>query len=166
MATPAPPPDTATPSHAGDERDLLVEAKRRLAESDQRLTPVRRRMVEVFSRAGRPLAVHEIVDAAAGTLPVSSVYRNLAVLTAAGVTSRCNFDEGFVRYELDQTLTSHHHHLVCSSCRGVVDVADAELAAVEAAIDDAARTLLRRHGFVVRTHAVDLIGECATCAGG
>ena len=165
MSTHSSAPDRSAHQHATDERDLLLEVKRRLTDADQRLTPARRRMIEVFARAGRPLAVHEIVDGADGALPVSSVYRNLAVLTAAGVISRCNFDEGFVRYELDQALTSHHPHLVCSSCRRVVDVADAELAAVEAALDDAARTLLRRHGFVVRTHAVDLIGECASCAG-
>ena len=156
-----------TASSAADERDLrdlIVEVKRRLAEADQRLTPVRLQMLRIFVRSDRPLAVNEVVEASEGTLPTSSVYRNLGVLTAAGVVSRCNFDEGFVRYELDQTLTSHHHHLVCSSCRRVVDVADDELAEVEDALDAAARTLRRRHGFVVRTHAVDLIGECADCA--
>lgn len=162
---------TATRRAAGrsstpDERDLVVEVKRRLAETDQRLTPVRLRMVQVFARAHRPLAVNEVVHESDGELPTSSVYRNLSVLTAAGVISRCNFDEGFVRYELDQTLTSHHHHLICATCRSVLDIADEELAEVESALDDAARTLRRRHGFVVRTHAVDLIGECAACAKG
>ena len=135
----------------------MLEAKRRLVDHDLRLTPLRRALLAVFSRANRPLGVQT-------KLPLSSVYRNLTVLCDSGVMRRLNFDEGFVRYELEHNLTSHHHHLICSECGRVLDLDDDTLAQVERAIADAAGRIRRRHGFAVRSHQVDLTGVCSDCA--
>lgn len=145
------------------EGEVMLEAKRRLADHDLRLTPLRRVLLSVFSRANRPLGVQEAMDLAKTKLPLSSVYRNLTVLCDAGVMQRLNFDEGFVRYELEHNLTSHHHHLICSECGRVLDLDDDTLGRVERAIADATGRIRRRHGFAVRSHQVDLTGVCADC---
>src|SRR5204863_400448 len=56
-------------------------------------------------------------------LKQSSVYRNLAALEQAGVVRRLVTDEEFGRYELAEDLIGHHHHLVCSRCGKMRDVA-------------------------------------------
>ncbi len=61
---------------------LHQEAAIRLAALDQRYTSSRRALVEALRAAGRPVAVPEILGAAAG-VPQSSAYRNLTVLCDA-----------------------------------------------------------------------------------
>ena len=49
-------------------------------------------------------------------VPLSSLYRIIGDLVAAGVLIRLEFAEGFARFELDEELAEHHHHLVCTEC--------------------------------------------------
>ena len=56
-------------------------------------------------------------------LAESSLYRNLVVLEQAGVVRRVVTHDEFARYELGEALSGHHHHLSCSRCGVVEDVA-------------------------------------------
>jgi len=92
--------------------------------------------------------------------PVSTTYRNLAMLTQAGVVHR--FSEGdCARFELAQDLTEHHHHLVCLSCGQVDDftLPDAAEMAVTAALQLAASSC----GYHLEGHRLDAHGLCASC---
>ncbi len=142
----------------------MTEAKRRLAEHDQRLTRGRVALIEIFLDANRPLSVHELVEQSTRRLPVSSVYRHVSVLCDAHVLRRLNFDEGFIRYELEHSLTQHHHHLVCGNCQSVVDLDEDTLVAVESALAAAEAEIAAAHAFEVREHQLDLRGLCADCA--
>lgn len=144
--------------------DLLREVRSRLAVADQRMTRGRRALLELFLRAKRPLGVRELIEAGDGAVPQSSLYRNLAVLCDAGVLRRLNFDEGFVRYELDHEMTEHHHHLVCSRCNAVIDLDERTLGTVEAALEKAEEAIRRSRGFIVEEHQLDLRGVCGACA--
>ncbi|MCE7885329.1 MAG: transcriptional repressor [Actinobacteria bacterium ATB1] len=143
--------------------DVLREVKRRLAEADQRMTRGRRVLVEAFLGVDSPQSVPELLEAVTDRVPQSSLYRNLAVLCDVGVVRRLNFDEGFVRYELDHDITEHHHHLVCSNCNSVVDLDERTLEKVEAALARAEVAILRSRGFAVEEHQLDLRGVCAEC---
>ncbi len=143
--------------------ELHLEAQRRLGQYDQRLTSLRRQLLNVFQASQRPLSVQETLEAAGPELPVSSVYRNLTVMSECGILHRLNFDEGFVRYELEHSLTAHHHHLICGQCQRVIDLDDATLAKVEDEILNASRHVERQHGFAVRDHQVELVGTCSDC---
>ena len=134
----------------------------RLARGEQRLTSSREALVAVLARSDRPLTIPEIAELDAG-LAVSSIYRNLTVLEAAGVVHRVVTGAGdFAHYELTEDLTEHHHHhLVCSSCGSVEDFeASAQL---EDSVRDAARRIGRRSGFRIERHLIDLIGLCPNC---
>src|SRR4029450_10407587 len=61
----------------------LGPARPRLRRGAQRSTAGRRELVELLQRAGRPLAMYEIVGRAGG-LPQSAIYRNLRVLQRVG----------------------------------------------------------------------------------
>jgi Fur family transcriptional regulator, ferric uptake regulator len=139
--------------------DLSVAAK--LQAAGQRYTPRRRALVDLLAGAGQPVTIPEIL-AADPSLAQSSAYRNLAVLEHARVVHRLVTNEGFARYELSEELTTHHHHLVCSSCGMVEDV---EIPArLERSMERALSLIADDTGFSAVSHRLDLIGICRSCA--
>ncbi len=138
------------------------EVSRRLARAGQRWTDGRREVVSAFARATAPLSVQEVHDLVGPAVPLSSLYRTLADLVAAGILIRLEFAEGFARFELDEGLAEHHHHLVCTGC-GIV--ADLELPDLERTLGEAARHIRQRAGFEARTHRLDFFGLCGACEG-
>ena len=133
----------------------------RLHHVGQRYTSNRRALVQAMSVARRPLAIGELLTGRSA-LPQSSAYRNLTVLEQAGVIRRVITEGDFARFELDEELTEHHHHLVCSNCGRVEDVAIP--ASVERSIDRTLDRIARDVGFATVGHRLDLIGLCRSCA--
>ena len=95
-------------------------------------------------------------------MPQSSAYRNVAVLEQAVVLRRVIAEGDFARFELDEALTEHHHHLVCSNCGRIEDVAIP--ASIERSLDRTLDRLAEGAGFASVGHRLDLIGLCRTCA--
>jgi len=145
----------------GSARSIHDEAAVRLHGTGQRYTEQRRRLIEILSRAGSPMSIPEILRCRRG-LPQSSVYRNLADLETAGVVRRIVTDEEFGRYELNEDLTGHHHHLFCAVCGRTSDVRLGPH--LEEQLDAALDTIAREAGFADVRHRLDLIGTCADCA--
>jgi Fur family transcriptional regulator, ferric uptake regulator len=134
----------------------------RLARSEQRYTRQRRMMVEALSSIARPATIAEILDAAP-ELPVSTAYRNLAVLADAGVVRRVNGSDEFGRFELAEEVSGHHHHhAVCSRCGLVIDATSSPR--LEAALAETARAIAQENGFDVSDHRLELVGHCSRCA--
>jgi Fe2+ or Zn2+ uptake regulation protein len=149
-------------SQATELSRLHEAAELRLRDAGQRYTDQRRRLVAILSRAGKPLAIPEILRGRR-QLALSSVYRNLGTLEQAAVVRRVITEEDFARYELAEDLTGHHHHLVCSRCGRVEDAALPP--AFERALDRAIDELARTARFAAVSHRLDLIGLCRECAG-
>jgi Fur family transcriptional regulator, ferric uptake regulator len=139
------------------DRQLDAEVAGRLAVGDQRYTRLRRALVAALAGAGGPLTMPEILDATPG-LSQSSAYRNIAVLVDAGVVRRVTGPDDHGRFELDEDLSGHHHHIVCATCGRVSDVVPSPR--LERALDEAARAAT---GFEVTEHRFDLVGVCADC---
>lgn len=149
-----------SPSPSGDPA-VHDEITRRLARSGQRWTPGRRSVVEAFAaKAGAPMSVQEVSDAVGAAVPLSSLYRIIADLLGAGVLIRLEFAQGFARFELDEELAEHHHHLVCTECG---QVSDLELPDLERTIGETSRRILRTAGFTARAHRLDFFGVCGGC---
>ncbi len=141
--------------------DVHAIAASRLAAVNQRYTTSRRIVVDTLQSAGRPLTIPEILD---GTqhLPQSSAYRTMAVLTQAGVVRRVVAVDEFARFELAEDLSSHHHHLLCTSC-GLV--ADFELPpTLERELESAFAEAATTQQFESIQHRVDLVGLCTNCS--
>ena len=145
-------------SVTGDAHEAVAS---RLAAVGQRYTPSRRALVEVLGDAGRPLAIPEVVERA-GSLPQSSVYRNLAVLEQAGAVRRVASADEFARYELDEEITGHHHHLVCLQCGAIADYTPPT--GVERSVRRAIEVVAADTGFRPQSHRLDLLGLCERCA--
>ena len=140
--------------------ELHATVAERLRAVAQRYTPVRRAVVDVLASSGRPVSITELLGARSD-LAQSSVYRSLTVLEDAGVVHRMLGPDGLARHELAESLTEHHHHLVCTSCGTVEDVPASvrlERTVAKAVAQAAAAT-----GFRPLTHRLDLVGLCARC---
>lgn len=95
-------------------------------------------------------------------VPLSSIYRTLAVLEEAGVAVPHHGTRGVTRYELAEWLAGHHHHLVCLTCGSVEDVdVDPD---VEAQVQGLVAAIGGGTGFIATGHALEIEGRCAACA--
>lgn len=108
-----------------------------------------------------PMSVPELQAHVGPAVPLSSLYRIIGDLVEAKVLIKLEFAEGFARFELDEELAAHHHHLVCNQCGAVADL---ELGALETMLDGTASTIGAQTGFVVHTHRLDFFGLCGPCS--
>ncbi|HSJ50714.1 MAG TPA: Fur family transcriptional regulator [Actinomycetota bacterium] len=138
-------------------------AESRVRSTGQRYTERRRRLVDILSRAGSPQTIADILRGRRD-LAQSSVYRNLAVLERAGVVHRVLADDEFARYELTESLTGHHHHLICSNCGRVEDVTMPK--SFERSLNRTIDRLAAGAGFATVSHRLDLLGRCRNCMSG
>lgn len=119
--------------------------------------------MDTLARLGGPATIPTILGADP-ELKQSSLYRNLAVLQAAGLVTRVDVGDDRAYYELSEAVTQdHHHHLVCRECRSVSDIALPPRA--ERALDRELASAAAEQGFVLEEHRVDLVGTCADCRG-
>jgi Fe2+ or Zn2+ uptake regulation protein len=121
---------------------------------------MRRRLVDILSRADHPVTIPDILRLHPD-LSQSSVYRNLAVLEQVGVIAKVVTHDEWARFELAEDLAGHHHHLICEHCGTVRDVQIPD--AVESALDQSLGSLAAMNGFELRHHRLDLLGVCADC---
>jgi Fe2+ or Zn2+ uptake regulation protein len=151
----------ATEAHAATEHDDVHETvDAQLRRTRQRYTEGRRQLVDVLLELDRPATLPELVGSGAQQSQ-SSLYRNLAVLEQCGVVRRVASLDDTARYELDEGLTHHHHHLVCQVCGRVDDVTLPH--AIEVAFERAATAAREQRGFEVEAHRVELVGTCTDC---
>jgi Fur family ferric uptake transcriptional regulator len=143
---------------ADDGLHELVEV--RLRRVDLRYTAGRRALVELLSSVGHPVSISDIA-VQLPTVPRSSAYRHLVDLQGAGVVRRIAANDEFARFELAEDLTEHHHHLLCTTCGRVIDVTPT--AAFERTVAAMVRELTAQQGFRPISHALDVVGHCASC---
>lgn len=133
----------------------------RLRRTRQRYTDGRRRLVALLRASPRPVTIPELVDAGA-TQSQSSIYRNLAILEQCGAVRRLLSSDETARFELDEELTGHHHHLVCSDCGSIEDISLSS--GVEEALHAALDEARVQHGFDADDHHFEIVGSCTDCS--
>lgn len=101
--------------------------------------------------------LHEDLRADGRRVGLTTVYRELQDLSAAGRIDALVGPEGDTIYRLCASR-DHHHHLVCRSCGASVEVASEEIEAW-------AERTSRAHGFSDVAHTLELYGLCVRCDG-
>jgi len=134
----------------------------RLFDHDVRFTRGRKAVVEALAESHGPLSAAELTEVLAAEVPLSSLYRTLAVLEEAGVVSHHLGAKGLTRYELAEWLSGHHHHLVCVVCGSVsdIEIPRQEELRVQALVDEIAAIA----SFSPTDHALEIEGRCARCS--
>jgi Fur family ferric uptake transcriptional regulator len=85
---------------------------------------------------------------------LATVYRTLTILAGEGAVDALPHHPGELCYRW--CGNEHHHHLVCSRCHRVVEVAGCEL-------DPWLDKVSAEHGFVATGHRLEVAGVCAGC---
>jgi Fur family ferric uptake transcriptional regulator len=111
--------------------------------------------------ADGPRSASDLYSSLGDTVPLSSIYRTLAVLEDAGVVSPHYSTKGVTRYELAEWLAGHHHHLICVECGAIEDVKVPKGQEVE--IRSLVDTLARDAGFAPIDHFLEIEGRCPRC---
>jgi len=92
-------------------------------------------------------------DRSVGT---STVYRTMRVLVEAGVATEHRFGGESTRYEA-AVRKDHHDHFICEVCGTIIEFEEPRIEALQ---DEAAA----RHGFVPRSHRLEIFGVCRRCS--
>lgn len=144
------------------ESKLHRQVEPRLRDADVRYTKGRRAIVEALATSDGPRSAAELHADLAAAVPVSSIYRTLAVLEECDIVTPHFATKGIARYELAEWLTGHHHHLVCIDCGVVedVDVPDGYEEQVRVLVSDIASAAR----FIPTNHALEIEGRCKDCA--
>ena len=137
------------------------QVKQRLEDSDVRYTRGRRAVVEALDAADGPRSAAELAPALE-EVPLSSLYRTLAVLEEAEVVVPHLSTKGIARYELAEWLAGHHHHLVCVECSRVEDIEVPE--PYEAKVHELVGAISSAVAFTPTNHALEIEGICVECA--
>lgn len=134
----------------------------RLLDSDVRFTKGRKAVVAGLASAPGPLSAAELAETLDERVPLSSLYRSLAILEEAGVVAHHLGAKGLTRYELAEWLAGHHHHLVCVDCGSVSDVQIPP--SQEESVRDLVAQIAALASFSPTDHALEIEGRCSRCA--
>lgn len=99
--------------------------------------------------------IHEAMRAAGERVGLTTVYRTLQAMAAAGELDVLLTADGESVYRRCRS-DDHHHHLVCRACGTTVELASDE-------VESWTATVARRHGFTDVSHTLEVFGVCATC---
>ncbi len=142
----------------------LEDLKERLQNSSYKLTHQRKVVLEVFvDNPGTHLSaeeVHDILKQRSADIGLATVYRTLELLSGKeiDILQKIEFGDGCARYELNLTEpNSHqHHHLICTSCKKVIEFS-------EDMLDNLEVDIMKKCGFKVTDHQVKFFGLCEEC---
>jgi Fur family transcriptional regulator, ferric uptake regulator len=144
--------------------------RQRMVEEGLRITAARKIIVDILSKSSQHLSAEDIFFMVRGINPsvgFATVYRTLDLLTNMGIVQKFGFGDGRARYELmgGQNKESHHHHLVCTKCREIINYTDF-IEEEKELVEKTEEALARRHHFEIKNHIIHFYGLCANCQGG
>jgi len=146
--------------HAACARDALARAEEICAGRGARLTPVRRRVLEIVWGGHRPIGAYAILEeldrTGGGRTAPLTVYRALDFLQTHGLVHRIESLNAFVGCA-DPGDPHAGQFLVCERCGDATELDDPE-------VDAAIRAAAARRGFAVARPTVEVSGTCPRCA--
>jgi len=138
--------------------DALAAAESVCSEAGERLTAIRRRVLELVWDSHRPIGAYAILDHLkedGRSAAPPTVYRALDFLLERGLIHRIESLNAFVgcAHPGESHLVQF---LICRSCGMTAELDDRRLS-------DAIGRSAADHGFAIQTRVVELSGTCAAC---
>lgn len=136
----------------------LLEIKRRkLHGSGRKATPQRISILEAIDGMQAqftPQQLYERLQKKHPEIGLVTVYRTLNLLAESGLVCRMGYSGRSQSYA--SRPREHHHHLVCTGCNRVVDLASCGLLELE-------KKLAHDTGFAISDHHLEFEGLCRQC---
>ena len=145
--------------HARCSTDAMAQAEEICAARGQRLTPIRRQVLEALLGSHKPLGAYEIIDvlAAHGGRPAPiTIYRALDFLRDNELVHRIESRNAFIACVHNHDSSDPVVFLICEKCGAVGEAASA-------AVADTIKSASRAAGFVPKTPVIEIPGICAHC---
>lgn len=134
-----------------------MQTAQQLQEAGYRLTSQRLAVLEVIKATADHMTLNDILECLRPTYPyitASTVYRNLQWLVDVRLVAQTDLGDGCHVYEY--IAGKLHHHLVCLSCKRIVDLPDSFL-------DGLRKAVREQYRFVPRMEHFGLFGICPDC---
>ncbi len=135
----------------------LAEAEARLTEQGQKLTPPRRRVLELLLAEGEPVKAYDLINrfgAEGQAAKPPTVYRALEFLEKQGLAHRIASISAFVACHAGEGEHAAAF-LICDCCGASSEVAAPPMSALSAAAEAA--------GYALERTTIEGHGRCAAC---
>lgn len=148
--------------HSACAATALDRAERVCAERSARLTPIRRRVLELLWETHQPIGAYDILDRlkeAGFSAQPPAVYRALDFLIAHGLAHRIASASAYIGCSVadGEATRCAAHFVLCRSCGQAAELTDPELdAAIAAAV--------KRIGFSAEDVTLEIAGLCRACS--
>jgi len=145
--------------HGRCTQDAMAVAEARCQERGQRLTPIRRQVLEVLLDSHKPIGAYEIMErlSPSGPRPAPiTVYRALDFLRENGFVHRIESRNAFVACVHQHVVGDLVVFLICERCGSVGEASSAELAGT-------IRSAAHAAGFVPKSPVIEIGGICRHC---
>lgn len=131
---------------------MTSNLEQRCVEKGMKMTDQRRVIARVLSDAEDHPHVEEVHHRAVAIDPhisIATVYRTMRLFEEAGIIERHDFGDGRARYE--QSVETHHDHLVDMQSGRVIEFTSPEIEQLQQAI-------AKKYGFTLVGHRLELYG--------
>jgi len=138
--------------------DAITHAEALCAARSQRLTPMRRQVLEALLASHRPLGAYEIMERLSdhGRPAPITVYRALDFLRENGLVHRIESRNAFVACVHNHAGGDLIVFLICEHCGAVGEAPSAEVA-------EALKAASRAAGFTPKSPVIEIAGICSHC---
>jgi Fur family zinc uptake transcriptional regulator len=139
----------------------IAHAEELCAARSQRLTPMRRHVLETLLASHRPLGAYEIMERLAdnGRPAPITVYRALDFLRDNGLVHRIESRNAFVACVHEHAGTDPIVFLICERCGAVGE-------APGGTVGEALKSSCRAVGFAPKSPVIEIAGICSHCREG
>ncbi|OZI62940.1 Fur family transcriptional regulator [Bordetella genomosp. 11] len=148
-------PRSARPDGIGAQLDV---AEALCAQRGRRLTPIRRKVLELLLRHGRSLKAYDLLEAMRAVHPGAApptVYRALDFLMDEGLVHRLDAVNAWIACH-DAGGAHHDLLVVCTGCGAVAEVSDP-------AMSRQLEERVARTGFALNSHETEIRALCPAC---
>ena len=155
-----PLPSKSRHNHQKCVRDAVAAAERICSDKHSRLTPLRRRVLELVWSSHAPIGAYELLELMAkdGSRPAPpTIYRALDFLKTQGLVHRIETLNAFVGCAHPEA-PHDAQYLICEACGMAVEL---EIDGLAGHIEKAAA----REGFSVGAQTIEVQGRCGDCTG-
>jgi Fur family ferric uptake transcriptional regulator len=131
------------------------------------VTVAREAILDMLAKTDKHMSAEDIYMKLHPVYPnigLTTVYRTLEVLSNLAIIFKLDIGDGRARYELAESpkKPNHHHHLVCTGCRKIVDYSDFIDQEVKL-LQETEKELSNKYNFRITNHLIQFYGLCGDC---
>lgn len=126
-----------------------------LRQDNQKITKIRQAIINFVLKQKIPVSALTIqTDLFDGNINKTTIYRQLEFLKIQKIVQEIEFGDGKKRYEI---LKDHHHHLICTNCKKIEEIA------LENHLEQEEKRIQKLTNFKNIQHNLEFFGLCRQC---